>query len=557
MSIASPSVISALRDRPWATCLVALTLLALELALLDRLVGEQLLTATEVLFGRRFLRKELFTVGLATAVILQAHVRKHHDVYRNAALAFSRLFGQTAVFLVLFVFLLAVRAGVPQLPVGALGTATVTAALTLGWIASWRLLLPENLDIRQPALGATLAAALVTLGMAATDAFTDQFWQLTGGPTVAAVEYLLGPFAGSPIVRPEPMVIGTEQFKVHVHGGCSGYQGIGLIIVLLSGYLWWFRRMHRFPQSFVLFPLGIALIFLSNIVRITALILVGIWISPTIAVDGFHSQAGWVAFLVVGLGIIAVASRMPFFTLPVEDEPATGGVSGSTAATAAAGRAASATAPTYGPTVAACLFPFLALLASTILTELFAEHGTLSKGYPLRVIAIAAVLWNLRHEFRWREATLSPVAVALGGLTCVMWMLLAPSDPEKAATLDPAQLGLGWGSAWLLMRFIGYMVLAPIAEELAFRGFLARRLIAEDAEQVPVGSFTGLSFLGSSLAFGLFHGAGLWFPATLAGVAFALALYHRRKLVDAIVAHATTNTLLGFYAVFTGAWDLG
>ena len=97
------------------------------------------------------------------------------------------------------------------------------------------------------------------------------------------------------------------------------------------------------------------------------------------------------------------------------------------------------------------------------------------------------------------------------------------------------------------------MVYLVHGEDISGRQFI----FAEDAAQVPIGSFTWLSFLGSSLAFGLFHGAGLWFPATLAGVAFALALYHRRKLVDAIVAHATTNTLLGFYAVFTGAWDLG
>ncbi|MBM4056843.1 MAG: exosortase E/protease, VPEID-CTERM system, partial [Planctomycetes bacterium] len=511
----------------------------------------------EVLFGRRFLRKELMIIGLASAVIFQAHVRNHRDAYRSAAIAIPRLLGQAAAFLALFGFLITVRGGGIRPLIGEFNAAILITVLTLGWLASWRLLLPAGVDVRSTVLGAMLAAALVAVGMAITDSFTDTFWNLTGGPTVNAVEFLLGPFAGAPVIRPEPMAIGIEGFTVKVNGGCSGYQGIGLIILLFSGYLWWFRRLHRFPQSFLLFPLGIGLIFLSNIVRITALILVGIWISPEIAVDGFHSQAGWVAFLVVGLGIIAAASRMPFFTLPVEDEHATGGVPGSTAATAAAVRAASATAPTYGPTVAACLFPFLAMLASTILTELFAEKGTLSKGYPLRVIAIAAVLWNLRHEFRWREATLSPVAVALGGLTCVMWMLLAPSDPETAASLDPAQLGLGWGSAWLLMRFIGYMILVPIAEELAFRGFLARRLMSEDAEQVPIGSFTWVSFLGSSLAFGLFHGVQLWFPATLAGVAFAAALYHRRKLVDAIVAHATTNALLGFYAVFTGAWDLG
>ena len=89
-----------------------------------------------------------------------------------------------------------------------------------------------------------------------------------------------------------------------------------LITTLLAVYLWWFRRIHRFPQSLLLLPVGMLLMWLANVVRITALILVGIWISPEIAVDGFHSAAGWIAFLTVGLGIIWGASRSPFFTTP-------------------------------------------------------------------------------------------------------------------------------------------------------------------------------------------------------------------------------------------------
>jgi membrane protease YdiL (CAAX protease family) len=44
-------------------------------------------------------------------------------------------------------------------------------------------------------------------------------------------------------------------------------------------------------------------------------------------------------------------------------------------------------------------------------------------------------------------------------------------------------------------------------------------------------------------------------PGAIAGAAFALALYHRRRLVDAIVAHAATNALLAAYAITTGSWN--
>jgi hypothetical protein len=36
---------------------------------------------------------------------------------------------------------------------------------------------------------------------------------------------------------------------------------------------------------------------------------------------------------------------------------------------------------------------------------------------------------------------------------------------------------------------------------------------------------------------------------------FAVALYSRRRLVDAVVAHATTNALLSAYVIATRSWS--
>ena len=391
--------------------------------------------------------------------------------------------------------------------------------------------------------------------------FTGLFWSYTGKTTVDLVETLLAPFAGAPVIRPETFVIGTDDFKVEIKKACGGFQGIGLITMMLAGYLWWFRSIHRFPQSLLLFPVGILLIWMANVLRITALILVGIWIDPAIAVDGFHSQAGWITFLIVGLGTIWVAQQMRFFTILV---PADAGLPGGEArspdhaiASPPAPVAGSPVEPgvLYGPSTVACLLPFLALTAVTILTQAFTSGFNYL--YPLRVITVAAVLWSLRRHYAPGREPISIVAVAIGVLTFLVWMALAPGygleDPEKVAAMDPAQLGQPSALLWLLFRVAGYTITVPIAEELVFRGFLARRLIDDDVERVPVGTFTWLSFLASSLAFGLMHGAD-WPRATLAGVAFALALYQRRRLADAIVAHATINACLAGYVIATGSW---
>jgi exosortase E/protease (VPEID-CTERM system) len=373
---------------------------------------------------------------------------------------------------------------------------------------------------------------------------------------MSLVEHLLAPFVRGPVVRPSEFVIGTPEFQVGVGPSCGGAHGIGLMTVLVGVYLWWFRDGQRFPQSLLLFPIGITLIWLANAVRITALILVGVYISPDIAVDGFHSTAGWVAFLCVGLGLVAVAGRLPWFAIdraPAPASPPTVAI-GAVAADAPAAVAAPAG---ILPPVTACLLPFIVLMAVTMLTRAFTSGFDLL--YPLRLIAVAMTLYVVRDALRWREFSVSPMAVGIGGAAFAAWMLLVPRPDDPLADFTAARdpflaLDRPWAIAWLVCRSLGAIVTVPIAEELAFRGFLLHRLVSEDVETVPAGRFTWPSFLASSLAFGLLHGSA-WIAATVAGMLFAAALYRRGRLADAVVAHATTNALLTSYVLATGSWS--
>jgi CAAX prenyl protease-like protein len=117
-----------------------------------------------------------------------------------------------------------------------------------------------------------------------------------------------------------------------------------------------------------------------------------------------------------------------------------------------------------------------------------------------------------------------------------------------------AELPAWQAGAWLVFRVIGSVVTVPIAEELAFRGYLIRKLVASDFEDVPPGQFTWLSFLVSSLLFGVLHNS--WVAGTLAGAGFALALYQRGRIVDAIVAHMTSNALIAVAVLGFGQWNL-
>src|SRR6185312_16900527 len=102
---------------------------------------------------------------------------------------------------------------------------------------------------------------------------------------------------------------------------------------------------------------------------------------------------------------------------------------------------------------------------------------------------------------------------------------------------------------------IGASIAVPIAEELAFRGYLLRRLIAADFSEVDKRRLSPSAAIGSSLAFGALH-PGAMLAACLAGMAYAYAQHVRGRTGDAIVAHAVTNTCIAGYVLLADAYWL-
>ena len=92
---------------------------------------------------------------------------------------------------------------------------------------------------------------------------------------------------------PSTLTIGAGDFDITVARDCSGVQGIGLIVVFTAVWLWLHHAEWRFPQALVLVPIGMAVIWLLNCVRIAALVFIGSAGAPQAAVGGFRlRQAG-------------------------------------------------------------------------------------------------------------------------------------------------------------------------------------------------------------------------------------------------------------------------
>ena len=365
---------------------------------------------------------------------------------------------------------------------------------------------------------------------------TEAFWKPLGRYTFSVVAAVLRMVYPDTVTVPERLLVGTPSFRVHIAPSCSGYEGVGLILAFLGIYLYLFRKDLRFPAALILLPIGALAIWVLNAARIVALVVIGTSGWRDIALGGFHSQAGWLVFNAVGLAFVAVINRHGYFAHNPRPVPVVAGSAASSSTTAFLG-------------------PFVAMLAAAMVT------GSFSAGldwlYPLRIVAAAAVMWSCWRAYSNLKWSCSFGAFAIGIATFVVWMAMLPADLTQKEGWPAALRAMpsSWAGAWLAVRLIGYVLVAPVAEELAFRGYATRRLIREDIDTVPVGAFSWMSFLLSSLVFGLFHGR-LWLSGTVAGMAFAYAMYRRRSFGDAVLAHATTNGLIACYVFATGRWSV-
>jgi len=369
--------------------------------------------------------------------------------------------------------------------------------------------------------------------------------------TFHSVEAVLRLFIPDIYVNSDTFIIGTPNFSIFVAEACSGLEGIGLVTAFTVIWLWYFRRESRFPQALLLIPCALGCVWLLNILRISLLILIGNAGYGEVAMVGFHSQAGWIAFTGVAFAFSMTTRKLPWVRRRYYLLPASDGNSLPVPVIIEDKDAQSGESPATG----AYLVPFLAILAASFLSK--AASGYFEWLYPLRFIAAAIAIWrywpNLK-KIDWRFSWWAP---ATGAVVFAIWLLpsLWTHDAETSrlghalANLSPLERNL-----WIAFRVAAAVLTVPIAEELAFRGYLARRLVKREFDAVPFSAVTVLSIGLSSVAFGLMHGKQ-WIVGIIAGLAYAGIMKWKGRLSDAMVAHATSNLLLAIWVLSRGDWS--
>jgi CAAX prenyl protease-like protein len=186
--------------------------------------------------------------------------------------------------------------------------------------------------------------------------------------------------------------------------------------------------------------------------------------------------------------------------------------------------------------------------------------------YVAKTLIVAGMLIAFRRAYtaiKWDYWWLGVLVGVIGIFQWVgmqLWLqehfAMFRPDPDKV--VDPTQM---FASPTLSYAFIGFrwiagaVLLVPVMEELFWRDYLWRQIIAPaNFKLAAVGEWSWVAFIGVSLAFATVHGN--WWPTAIVwGLLIGTLLALTKSLGACIVAHAVTNLLLGSYVLVTRDWS--
>jgi CAAX prenyl protease-like protein len=216
------------------------------------------------------------------------------------------------------------------------------------------------------------------------------------------------------------------------------------------------------------------------------------------------------------------------------------------------------------------LIPFMAFVGLMMPATFGESWKTLWWDYhPLVYLAktlaaaiLLIVFWHHYTPIRWSKLKLGFLVGLFGTVLWIgveyatQWIgLHGPPDPADVFNPDIRLPDFWQRMGYLVIRVAGPTLVVPIMEELFFRDFLMRAMVrGARFQDVAVGTFTWFSLIGTSILFGINHGA-MW-PAGIAyGLLMGVLLIRTRSLGACIVAHGTTNFTLYLYVIYTGDWQ--
>jgi CAAX prenyl protease-like protein len=207
--------------------------------------------------------------------------------------------------------------------------------------------------------------------------------------------------------------------------------------------------------------------------------------------------------------------------------------------------------------------PFLAFLGF-LAVDRYLPFST-NWNYVLRFTVVFALLLVFsRGVITWRLASFwgsTALGVALFAIWVgpdVLWPAYRQSwlftNPIVGAPASSLPADVKRSVTFIVFRALASVVNVPILEELFWRGWLMRWLIARDFLKVPLGAYSAQSFWIVAILFASEHGS-YWDVGLIAGVLFNWWMVRTKSLADCILLHAVTNACLAAYVLLRNQWQ--
>ena len=183
---------------------------------------------------------------------------------------------------------------------------------------------------------------------------------------------------------------------------------------------------------------------------------------------------------------------------------------------------------------------------------------------PLRFLAVLLILLFVSRPFVTLRPSHPVASIAVGAAVFLIWigpdvlfgyrhhwLFENPLMGSAVSSIPPDLRNRVW---FRVLRILSTVTLVPILEELFWRGWLMRLLIAPDFQKVPLGQYAPSAFWLTAILFASEHGA-YWDVGLAAGIVYNWWIIRCKNLSDCILAHAVTNALLAAYVLMAGQWQ--
>jgi CAAX prenyl protease-like protein len=190
--------------------------------------------------------------------------------------------------------------------------------------------------------------------------------------------------------------------------------------------------------------------------------------------------------------------------------------------------------------------------------------GSFAVIYLIKTLFTAAALVLLRRHFtriRWNHWWLG---ILVGVVGIVQWIGMQLWLQHHFEFFRPSTGGFNPVEtlphehvryAFYAIRIAGAVLVVPFMEELFWRDFLWRQILApNDFKLASVGEWAWSPLLIVSAAFATVHG-NWWLTAIAWALMVGALLVYTRSLGACIIAHATTNLLLAVYVLVYHDWS--